>query len=161
MLDQARQCAAVLLLFIIAGCTSDPAADTATDGSSASASDPPDPRDCRQDGRGGSSPGEDIEGQATNATLWALPFERMPFPAGETVKIVWRMTGSGPLRLDAAGPAGTDPDALQWGPEPHPGSNWHRPGDEWGTGLRFAEPGCWRVTVRRGEGIGAVWFTVR
>jgi hypothetical protein len=98
----------------------------------------------------------DIRGHATGATLWALPFEPLPFVAGHEVKIVWRMTGSGPPRFTVTGPNGEDPDALQWGPEEHLDSTWNRPGDEWGTGFRFTDPGCWRITVRRDQGDGSI-----
>ena len=99
----------------------------------------------------------DIRGQAAGATLWALPMAPMPFDAGREVKIVWRMTGSGSPEFtvtDAGG--GEDPDALQWGPEEHLSSSWDRPGDEWGTGFRFAGPGCWHIAVRRDDGAGSI-----
>jgi hypothetical protein len=101
-----------------------------------------------------------IRGQATDASLWALPFETLPFTTGHEVKIVWRMTGSGPPQFTVTGPGGEDSDALRWGPEEHPGSSWKRPGDEWGTGFRFADPGCWRITVRRDQGVGSIWVRV-
>ena len=102
----------------------------------------------------------DIRGQAIGATLWALPFEPLPFFAGHEVKIVWRMTGSGSPQFTVTGPSGEDPDVLQWGPEQHIDSTWNRPGDEWGTGFRFTDPGCWRVTVRRDQGAGSIWVRV-
>ena len=102
----------------------------------------------------------DIQGQATGATLWALPFASVPFMTGHEVKIVWRMTGSGSPRFTATGPNGDDPDALQWGPEEHVDSSWKRPGDEWGTGFRFTDAGCWRITVRRDDGSGSIWVRV-
>jgi hypothetical protein len=102
----------------------------------------------------------DIRGLATGATLWALPFASLPFPAEQEIKVVWRMTGSGQPRFAVVGPTGVDPDAVRWGPEPHSGSYWNRPGDEWGTGIRFAMPGCWQVTVTRDRGTGSVWFRV-
>ncbi len=99
----------------------------------------------------------DIRGQAAGATLWALPMAPLPFDAGREVKIVWRMTGSGPPEFTVTDPGdGEDPDALQWGPEEHLSSSWHRPGDEWGTGFRFAGPGCWHITVRRGDAAGSI-----
>ena len=30
------------------------------------------------------------------------------------------------------------------------------PGDEWGTGFRFAGPGCWHITVRRDDAVGGI-----
>lgn len=152
---------AVLSLVALAGCgigstseTSAEARDSA--GPPRSMAGPVDPDRCRLP----TGPGQDVEGRAVDATLWALPFGPSPFRAGQEVKIVWRMTGAGPPRFTVTGPHGPDPDALRWGPEAHGASSWDRPGDEWGTGIRFAEPGCWRVTVRRDRGAGAVWFTV-
>jgi hypothetical protein len=29
-------------------------------------------------------------------------------------------------------------------------SYWHRWADEWGTGFRFDEPGCWHIDLHRG-----------
>jgi hypothetical protein len=86
---------------------------------------------------------------------------RYPMVAGDDVsKIVWRMTGSGPLRA-----AEYDPDGrrvrLAWGPEPHGGSTYHRPGDEWGVGYRFREAGCYRLTFTRTTGSAEVWLRIR
>jgi hypothetical protein len=102
----------------------------------------------------------DIRGQAAGAALWALPFSTLPFTTGHEVKIVWRMTGSGSPRFTATGPGGADPDALRWGPEEHFDSTWNRPGDEWGTGFRFTDAGCWRITVRRDGSAGSIWVRV-
>jgi hypothetical protein len=101
------------------------------------------------------------EGQARSADsieTWALFFPSFPMPPGEPIeipvdteiKIVWRVTGEGDLSIEAHGPDGTtiDPD---WGPDAHTGSNWERPGDEWGTGWTFAKDGCWTFEVRRGD----------
>ena len=76
-----------------------------------------------------------------------------PSPArvNEAVKIVWRMTGSGPLRLSAVSPAGRTV-RLQWGPDWHLSSSFHRPGEEWGAGYRFVSPGCWRLHAQRTVG---------
>ena len=102
-------------------------------------------------------PTDDVHGEATGATLWALPMSPLPFDAGPQVKIVWRMTGSGPPQFTVTKPGGgKDPNALEWGPEEHASSSWHRPGDEWGTGFRFTGPGCWHITVRRADGVGTL-----
>lgn len=71
-------------------------------------------RVCRQAVNGDTRLGQDIEGRAVDATLWALPFETLPFQSGAEVKIVWRMTGSGPPQFTVVGPAGEDPHALRW-----------------------------------------------
>ena len=72
---------------------------------------------------------------------------------------MWRMTGSGPLTLaafDAEAGVSRSP-----GPEAHGGSNWRRPGDEWGCGDRFAKPRCYRLTARRTVGRAEVWLRIR
>ncbi|HYJ70084.1 MAG TPA: hypothetical protein VEX15_20710 [Nocardioidaceae bacterium] len=65
-----------------------------------------------------------------------------------------------PAARSSVTPGPVDPDGCRHGPEAHIDSSWKRPGDEWGTGIRFADPGCWQVTVRRDRGAGSVWFTV-
>ncbi|GAA4586966.1 hypothetical protein GCM10023194_34590 [Planotetraspora phitsanulokensis] len=102
----------------------------------------------------------DLRGTSPDAELWALPFAAVPFKRGEEVKIVWRMTGSGPLVVGATLPDGTKA-TLAWGPQQHSGSNWKRPGEEWGTGLVFPKKGCWKVHLTRTAGQGDVWFAVR
>src|SRR5579859_3312740 len=90
----------------------------------------------------------EVQGRSQNQELWALLFPRhLPFWVDEEVKIVWRMTGSGDLGLTAHHTDGTTVDPV-WGPEEHGGSNWHRPGQEWGAGFVFPKVGCWRVIAR-------------
>jgi hypothetical protein len=85
---------------------------------------------------------------------------RYPLVAGRhDVKIVWRMTGSGPLSLAAYDGRGRR-IALAWGPVDHGGSNYRRPGAEWGGGYRFRRPGCYRLTARRTHGGGEAWLRV-
>ena len=82
---------------------------------------------------------------------WNLPYgDPVTIPAQREVKIVWRATGEGDLSLEAIGPdnAIAVPD---WGPEAHLGSNWDRPGDEWGTGWTLPDAGCWTFRVTRGN----------
>jgi len=43
---------------------------------------------------------------------------------------------------------------LSFGPEPHTGSSFARPGDEWGTGFVLDAPGCWELEVQRGDVVG-------
>jgi len=81
--------------------------------------------------------------------------------AGDELKIVWRMTGTGPLGVDVTGPNGVR-QALVFGPEAHVGgSSYHRPGDEWGTGFRFTKPGCWHIHLSRRDTSGDVWLDVK
>jgi hypothetical protein len=92
--------------------------------------------------------------------FWALLFASEPLPTGQDIKIVWRMTGSGPLMLAAYGPAGMRV-APDWGPEVHGGSTWStHPGDEWGAGFTFPRPGCWEVVAKRGSLAGQIGLPV-
>ncbi|MEU6411436.1 hypothetical protein [Microbispora sp. NPDC046933] len=102
----------------------------------------------------------EVRGAGRGAEVWGLMFAPVPLAAGREVKIVWRMTGEGPLRVTAALPDGTAA-RLTWGPEAHGGSTWHRPGQEWGTGFVFPKPGCWEITLTRDRGSGTVWLPVR
>jgi hypothetical protein len=102
--------------------------------------------------------GPEVQGTGHQIELWGLIFaDRLR--ADREIKIVWRATGTGDLTVSL-----TDPDgrrrALAWGPTPHGGSTYDRPGEEWGTGLRFTAPGCWRLHARRGGGSADVWFRV-
>jgi hypothetical protein len=84
---------------------------------------------------------------------------RLPPHAGDEVKIVWRMTGNGPLTVTVTAPDGQN-HPLVFGPEPHGTSTYHRPGDEWGTGFHFTSPGCWHIHLIRANASGDAWFDV-
>jgi hypothetical protein len=101
----------------------------------------------------------ELRGVARGADLWALAFAPLPFARGKEIKIVWRMTGSGPLEISAILPDGTRAKRT-FGPEEHSGSSWHRPGQEWGTGFVFPKAGCWRLHLARTTGAGDVWLPV-
>lgn len=102
----------------------------------------------------------DLQGAGEGATLWALPFPTEPVLAvGKELKVVWRMTGSGDFAISATGPDGTVVKPV-WGPEPHGGSNWERPGDEWGTGWVFPIAGCWTINATRTSGRGSLVLRV-
>lgn len=105
--------------------------------------------------------GPEIQGTGHGATLYGLlmPTKPMPVRAGEQLKVVWRMTGSGLLHLTATSPHG-QPVALQWGPEIHGGSNYHRPGEEWGAGYLFPTAGCWHLHAQRAHASADVWLQV-
>lgn len=68
------------------------------------------------------------------ATLFGLVMATAsPIVAGAEVKIVWRMTGKGPVTFTAFDPQG-GATPLAWGPDFHGGqgaSSYHRPGSEW------------------------------
>lgn len=76
-------------------------------------------------------------------------------------KFVVRVTGTGELGTELTAPSG-EPAELTWGPEPHTGSSFERPGDEWGMGLPFDAPGCWELKLSRdNEPTAAFWFEVQ
>ena len=70
------------------------------------------------------------------------------------------MTGTGfVLALQAIGPDGKQ-HPLAWGPAAHLGSDWDKPGDEWGAGYVFTAPGCWDLRAIRGHATADVWIRV-
>jgi len=78
---------------------------------------------------------------------------------GDEVKIVWRMTGHGEFRMTVTAPDGTHKPLL-FGPEPHPSSTYRRPGEEWGAGYHFTQPGCWNLHAARDGSTADVWLKV-
>ena len=104
----------------------------------------------------------ELRGASSNGELWGLVLgpDQVPPHIGDELKIVWRMTGSGPLRVAFAAPDGSS-HPLVFGPEAHAaGSSYHRPGDEWGTGFRFDASGCWHIHLSRNDTSGDVWLEV-
>jgi hypothetical protein len=93
---------------------------------------------------------ESFQADADGGSVAALVFGTLPPDVGSQLKIVWRVTGTGPLDVVATRPDGSS-SALTFGPEEHGGSTFHRPGDEWGTGFLFDTAGCWLIHVRRGD----------
>ena len=90
--------------------------------------------------------------------MWALLFFETA-QANEEEKIVWRITGeSDEFQAHAQNDEGTvvEPTWIEY----HGGSNWQRPGQEWGTGFNFPTPGCWTITVSRGETTGEISLDV-
>ena len=102
-----------------------------------------------------------VEGTGHGATLWGLLMFPHPLPArvGDQEKIVWRMTGTGLLTLAAISPDGRH-HRLAWGPDAHQGSNWDKPGEEWGAGYVFTTPGCWDLRAVRGDATAEGWIRV-
>jgi hypothetical protein len=101
------------------------------------------------------------QGTGHGATLWGLLMFPHPLPArvGDQEKIVWRMTGTGPLTLTAFDPAGMNHQPA-WGPATHLSGEWDKPGDEWGAGYVFTQPGCWDLRASRGRATADVWLNV-
>lgn len=100
----------------------------------------------------------EIRGTSESAEIYGLMMMSTP-RVGEEIKIVWRMTGSGELSITATGPTG-EPLPLTFGPERHAGSTYDRPGDEWGSGYKFTQPGCWQLHLEREDTSGDVWLQV-
>jgi hypothetical protein len=103
--------------------------------------------------------GPEVTGITRDAQLHGLLFSAGPVQVGDELKVVWRMTGSGPLEATAVAPDGATVP-LAWGPEAHGGSSYDRPGDEWGVGYRFTQPGCWQLHLARDDVRGDVWLEV-
>lgn len=100
----------------------------------------------------------EVRGTTSGQTeLWALLFQ--PLVAKQELKIVWRMTGDGDIRVVAKGPQGASiqPKWITF----HGSSNWSRPGAEWGTGFILPRSGCWNFHVSRGDASGDVWLLVK
>ena len=152
-----------LLVALFAACAEAPTARFPTATASATASlKPPLPSACAELTPIQSSQlGPEVQGIGQGATLWALlmPTGPLPVAAEEQIKIVWRMTGSGDFTLIAVGPGGVAVRPTQ-GPQPHLGSNWNRPGDEWGTIFVFPTAGCWDLHAARGTASGDVYLPV-
>jgi hypothetical protein len=90
--------------------------------------------------------------------VWALLFFDAAH-ANEDTKIVWRITGEGDaFEAQAQSEQGAILQPI-W-KDYHGGSNWQRPGQEWGTGFNFPAPGCWTIRVRRGETTGTISLDV-
>jgi hypothetical protein len=118
---------------------------------------------CRQPShitRGAGFP--EVEGSSNDVRLWGLIMADgpdNPLRVNEQVKIVWRVTGAGELRLTSIGPdGGTHP--LKWGPDAHVSSTYRRPGEEWGAGYLFTQPGCWQLHTVRGDATADVWLNI-
>lgn len=103
----------------------------------------------------------EAQGTAKNAQLWALiqAGSSLPLMTNTEMKIVWRMTGSGDFSIVAIGPKNAKVPPSQ-GPEKHFGSDWVRPGDEWGTVFTFPTAGCWDLHATRDNAYGDVWLKI-
>jgi len=109
----------------------------------------------------------EVFGTAVGAQLWALGATT---PDGDSAaldgviggqkKIVFRMTSGVPNNFYAIGPDGSRVPPV-WGPDAHAGSNWNRPGSEWGAGFVFTQPGCWQIHAGSPPAQGDVWLSIR
>ena len=100
----------------------------------------------------------EIRGTTSNEIeLYALLFAKAPIRAHDEVKIVWRITAGGPV-VSAISPTGRLAK-ITFGPESHLTSSFSRPGDEWGIGYIFDEPGCWHLRFRSDDRAN-IWLMV-
>jgi hypothetical protein len=102
-----------------------------------------------------------LEAPATTPALdlWSLFLGGIP-AVKEDGKIIWRIGVSfqEPLHI-----VGLGPHSLHLLPlflERHSGSNWARPGAEWGTAFNFPVAGCWDLHVTGGTTVGDVWIVI-
>ena len=103
--------------------------------------------------------GVDFRVPARSGRAWAFAFNELPATVGQDVKVIWRVTGKGPLRVMFRDPSG-DRHPLEWGPDEHSASSFVHPGREWGTGFSFDAPGCWTVRVARTGTVATVGVRV-
>ena len=94
--------------------------------------------------------------------VWALLSVSVPpskLAVGDEAKMIWRSSGSGDFDVYAISPAGktvrSDPPITS-----HGGSNWERPGDEWGSYFELFEPGCWEFRVQHGTESARLWLDI-
>ena len=102
--------------------------------------------------------GNEFRGTSGNGQLSGLIFAtKSSMHLGDDIKLVVRMTGSGPLTITATAPDGT---SMTLPPTPHTGSSFDRPGDEWDTGITYQQAGCWQIHFERSDSSADVWFQV-
>ncbi len=108
------------------------------------------------------SPGIVVEATSSNGSAAGLLFlkRELPIRSGDEAKIVWRVTGQGPLSLEYFDPSGKD-RPLTFGPKEHLDSNFDRPGDEWGAGFQFDVSGCWHIRLSRTGTSADAWVFVQ
>jgi hypothetical protein len=147
---------AVLASTTATGCSQHATNDQASTGTPTRLT-PPKETDCRPL-PAGPGPAE-VQGVIASGSLWILILGDEPVRKLQETKIVWRMTGQGPLNVEAIDSHGREA-TLTAGPDAHGASSWNRPGDEWGTGIIFPEAGCWRLHGRRTTGSGDIHLSV-
>jgi hypothetical protein len=105
-------------------------------------------------------------GTAVGGQLWGLFFHGTRASETEAtftglvdqeLKLVLKSTAAMTLTT-ATAPDGTERQPV-W-QQGHSGSNWDRPGIEWGTGWQITEPGCWRIHVGPKAKGADLWFRV-
>jgi hypothetical protein len=101
----------------------------------------------------------EAEGTTPKLDLWALFLGGIPTTRTDN-KIVWRIDTSlqGPPQVVGFGPH--EQHLLPLSLQEHGGSNWNRPGSEWGTVFNFPATGCWDLHVTGGTMVGDIWIVV-
>jgi hypothetical protein len=99
-----------------------------------------------------------MQGVGRGVTLYGLFFSPEAV-VDQEIKVAWRMTGQGDLSMVATGPGGRTVHPA-WGPEQHTGSDYDRPGAEWGTGWNFPVAGCWTIDATRTVGSASIVLRV-
>jgi hypothetical protein len=108
----------------------------------------------------------EVFGTAAGAQFWALgatdgdlASAGLDGVVGQERKIIFRMTGGVPAVFYAVSPDGRT--LLPVWKQGHLGSDWGRPGSEWGAGFVFDTPGCWRIHAGTAPAQGDLWLVVR
>ena len=110
-------------------------------------------------GLGGADGPPEVGLDSSRGSVWALFFNPVPPRAGEEIKVVWRMTGTGDFTFRVSDVDGkTTP--LLWGPEGHGSSSWNHPGNEVGTGFKFPHAGCWDIHLAKANTDADLWLEV-
>jgi hypothetical protein len=95
-----------------------------------------------------------------SATGLLFPTHAPPIRSGDELKIVWHITGRGPLSIQYFDPSGAE-RPLRFGPTEHLETNFAGPGDDWGAGFKFDAKGCWHVRLTRSGTSADAWLAVR
>jgi hypothetical protein len=116
------------------------------------------PADCRPP-----SPAEQIDlglevhGTGDRSDVWVLFESAEPLRSGQSIRAWWHVAGSHELELVLVG---SDREIPVGDARPDPTLPWNRPGDQWLSTVNFPQPGCWRISVTRGDAHGDVWVQV-
>jgi len=101
--------------------------------------------------------GDETFGTAAGAELWALDVQPA-YVSTIQKKIIFKLTRVYPDVFYAVAPDGRRVDPV-WR-QAHSGSNWNRPGFEWGAAFIFDVPGCWRIHAGAWPAQGDLWLVV-
>jgi hypothetical protein len=121
------------------------------------ASTPPNDTTCKR--AAALNGGQGLRIPARGGTVWALPLGAAPASVETPLKIVWRVTGTGNLKVRLESPDGKRvPLAAE--PTRHTSSSFQRPGAEYGTIFEFDQRGCWTIRLTRATTAATVRLSV-